>query len=70
MADAILSAPLEHIEMAHQIGIGVGVGVVDGVAHPGLGSEVNDSFELLSGKQLGHDGPIGQIQPDEAEIGP
>ena len=70
MADASLPAPLQHIQMTHQIGIGIGVWVVDGVAHPGLGSQVNDPLELLAGKQLGHGGPIGQIQLDEAEVGP
>ena len=67
--DPVVPAPLQHIEMAHQVGFGVGMGILQRVAHPSLGSQVDYPIEALLGKQCRHSLAVGQVQLDEADIG-
>lgn len=65
----MLAAALQHMAKAQQVGIRVVVGLVDGVAHPCLGGQVQHALGLHLIKQRGHAGAIGQIQLDKAEVG-
>ena len=46
MARAAMAGQLEHVEMADQVGLDVGVRILDRIAHPGLGAEMDDPVEL------------------------
>ena len=65
---AVVTAPFQHVEVAHQVGIGVGVRVVQRVAHPGLGGQMNDARKAPLGKECRHAAAVSQIQLLEAEI--
>ncbi|MNH27213.1 hypothetical protein D3C79_873160 [compost metagenome] len=64
-----MAASLQHSEGAGEVAVGVGEGVVEGIAHPGLGAEVDHPFEPLPGKQCRHGGAIGEIEALEAKAG-
>ena len=54
---------------AQQVRLGVGIGVVDAVAHAGLSAQVHHVVELLGGKQPLHPLPVGQVELHEAVVG-
>src|SRR6266516_458823 len=54
MGDLAVATLFEHLEEAEDIGRDVGVRPLQGVAHAGLGSEVNDAVKVASVEQLIH----------------
>lgn len=69
MLDLVLAAALQDIAKAQQIRVGVVVGLIDGVAHPGLCGQVQNFAGVYLGKQVGHPLPLRQIEFHEAEVG-
>ncbi len=70
MLDAVMAAAFEHMQEARDVGVDISVGVVKGVAHAGLGREVDDAVGLLLGEYRLDDLAFGQIRLDEAEAVP
>ena len=68
MLHTVVSAPLQNIGEALQIGVYIGVRVGKRVAHSGLGSQVDDSLGLLTRKQLGHTIAVFYAELVEAEV--
>ena len=68
MSDLVLAAALQDIAKAQQIGVGVIVGLVNGVAHTGLSSEVQNLGWSHFVKQLGHALAVCYIQLHKAKI--
>ena len=64
----MMSATLQHIERPEQIGLAVGMRILQRVPHSGLGSEMNDSVNLVLGKDPLHGVPIREISLDEGEV--
>lgn len=69
MLDAVVAAAFENVEEADEVGIGIAVRIVEGVAHAGLGGEMHDALRAFLGEQIGDGGAVGEVGFDEAEIG-
>ncbi|MNV85059.1 hypothetical protein D3C71_1789800 [compost metagenome] len=69
MAGWLLAAGLEDVEKADQVGLAIGAGVVQRIAHPGLGRQVDHLTERLAGEQLLKFARVGDVEGVEAEIG-
>ena len=69
MPAAVMAAAFQDIRKALQIGIDVGMGVGERMAHPGLRGEMDDVGKLLRRKQCGCGGTIGQIELDGPKSG-
>ena len=67
MADTMMTAPFQYSELPHQIAVGIGKRIIEGIAHARLGSQMNNPFESFIGKQLGHACTIGKIQSDKSK---
>ena len=67
MPDVAVPATFEDIAESDQIGIDVTVRVVDGVAHAGLGGEIDHHVETVVPEQLRQCFPISHVDPPEAE---
>ncbi len=71
MAQALgVASGLEDRQVAQKVGPLVSEGVVDGVAHPGLGGEVDDAFGPAGPHQGGEGLGLGDVQPVHDETGP
>src|SRR5690606_19083387 len=62
MPDVRMPAALEHVAEADEIGIDVRRRVLDGMTHPRLRGEVHHRVEALTGEQLLHRRPVGDVQ--------
>ena len=67
MTALIVPASLQDIAETFEIGIDVGIGMIDRVAHAGLGREMDHHREAMFGKQRRHRRPVGQIDLHETE---
>ena len=67
MADALVPAALEHVEVADDVRFDVGARVLDGVAHPGLGGEVDHDAETVVREQGRHPRFAREIHLGELE---
>ena len=61
-------AGLQQVHKARQVGIHVGVRLVDGITHPRLRRQVQHAGGAHPRKQLGQGRPVGDVQPLKAEI--
>ena len=68
MPHAVIPAGLEDIEEAHEVALEVGIGVGDGVAHAGLGREIDDLVELFRLEQGVQGSLIGYVHTPEAAV--
>ena len=64
----IVTAAFQHIQVTHKVGIRIGVGIFQRIAHPSLGGKVDNAVELLCGEQRRHAFAIRQIQLLKAEL--
>jgi hypothetical protein len=64
----MVPASFQNIDEAFEIGVDIGMGMVDGMAHASLGREVNDRRKPMFGKQLTDRGTIGKIGLHEIEL--
>jgi len=62
-----VTAALQHREVAREVGVGVGEGLLQGVADPRLGGQVDHLIESFGLEQRGHGSPVCQVQAQEAE---
>jgi hypothetical protein len=67
--DAVVPAALENVQRADDVGIDVGVRVIDAVADAGLGGEVDDALRAHLGEQPLHAGSVGEVQFGKGEAG-
>ena len=65
MCHRMVAAGFENVEKAHQIALYVGLGMVDAVAHPGLGGEIDDDARRIFVKYAVHKRLVGNGTPDE-----
>src|ERR1700730_12240892 len=68
MAAFIVPASFQHIEKAVEIGVGVSVGVLDRIAHAGLGREVHHESKTMFRKQCCDRRTIREIGRHETEL--
>ncbi len=68
MAHLARPRQFEHVQVPDQIGLGIGVRVLERIAHAGLRAEVNDAGEVDIGERLAE--AIGVTEIDVAEIEP
>ncbi len=66
--DLAVSAALEDVQKADDVGIDILVGVVEGVAHAGLGGQVYDPVEAAFLEKAFHRRPVFQLHADKAEF--
>ena len=64
------SDPLQHIDEADQVAGNIILRIADRVAHAGLSSQMNYSFEVAVPKEAIHTLPICQVERDKPESGP
>ena len=62
-----MPAALEHVQRANQVTVGVGVRVLDRVAHAGLSGEVHHALQPGAREQRFHALPIGEVELLEGE---
>ena len=62
-----MAAAFQHVEEAGEIGIEIGVGILQRVAHAGLGGEMHHRPEAAAGEELFGGGAIGQIEAMKGE---
>ena len=62
-----VAAGLQHAEMTGQVGMGIGKGIVDRVAHSGLSGQMDDTVCAAILDQRGHGIGIGNIHPHHPE---
>ena len=62
-----MPAALQHVEKALEIGVGIGVRMVDRIAHAGLRREMNDLPKPMLREQRRDCLAIGEIDLDESE---
>ena len=68
MGDLPLPADLQQVEVAQQVGPGIGAGVLQAVTNARLGSEVDDPVELRSGQRRFERRLIGDIDLMKSEV--
>ncbi len=66
MLDAVVAAAFKDVGEADDVAVDVGERVLDGVAHTGLGGEVDDALGLVSGKGRFDSAAIGEV---DAQMG-
>ena len=59
---AVVPATLKDRTQAHQVALQVGAWILNGIANPGLGGEVNHQAWLLAPKQLGDRSNFAQVK--------
>ena len=69
MPTMIPSAALEHVDEAFEIGVDIGMRVIDRVANACLGGEVDHLGKLMLLKERLDARAIGEIKPHKGEIG-
>ena len=67
MTAFIVPASFQNIDKALEIGVDVGMGMIDRMAHAGLGREVDHHRKPMLGKQRSHRRTIRQIGLHETE---
>jgi hypothetical protein len=63
-----VTAPLQNVEKAGDIGVQISMGVLQRVPDPGLRREVHDRPKIAVAKQSFRKRPIGQIEPMKSEV--
>ncbi len=63
------AAFLEQVQGAREVGVGVGVRVLDRVAHAGLGGEMDDVAEAVGVEQPRQRRAVGEVDSLEGEAG-
>src|SRR5450756_257612 len=67
MAAIIVPASLQDIEEAFEIGVDIGMGVIDRMAHAGLGRKMHHRRETVLGKQTSNRRTVGEIELHETK---
>ncbi len=65
-----VAAAFQDVGEADDVGVDVGVRVLQRIAHAGLGGQVDDDVETLVLEEPLHALPVGQVEPGELEAGP
>jgi len=66
---AVVSAALQNVHEADEVGVDVGVRILEGIADTGLGGEMDDALGFLGGEEVFDRGSIGEVEAVEAEVG-
>ena len=61
MARGMMTAALQQIDEAHDVGVHIGVGIFKGIAHTGLSRQVDHHVKGFAAKKVVHRGTVGQI---------
>ncbi len=67
MPAAVMAAAFQDIREALQVGIHIGVGIGERMAHSGLRGEMDDVGKFLPRKQCGCSSAIGQVKLEETK---
>ena len=67
MLDAVAAAAFEDMAEADEVGIEIGLRILDREAHAGLGAEMDDALETALGEEPGHAVAVGEVELFEAE---
>jgi hypothetical protein len=65
----VVPAAFEHVEEAREIGVGIGVGIDQGMAHAGLRREMHDVRKAVDCEQPRHGLAVGNVDPFEPKGG-
>ncbi len=66
---AIVAATFEDMTKANEVAVDVGERVLKGVAHAGLGGQVDHALGFMGLKQLSHAGAVGHVHADMGVVG-
>ena len=69
MLHSVVAAAFQQIAEARQVGIDVGSGILQAVAHSGLGRQIDHVAETPAPEKFGHAPAVGQVQKLEAKAG-
>ena len=67
MRHGVVAAGLQDVEEPNEVTVDVGLGILDGVAHAGLRSEVDHDIEAILGKQVLDERRVAQVTAHEGE---
>jgi hypothetical protein len=68
MLHRVVAATFQNVAKADQVGVDIGVWVVDGVAHPRLRGQMDDAPGLLSREQCRHRFAVGDVELVKTEV--
>lgn len=68
MLAAVMPAALQHVDEALDVGIDVGVRVLERIAHAGLRCQINDDGEAMLREKRPHRRAVCQIELHEPEV--
>ena len=60
-----MAAGFEDVVEADDVGLDIGIGILDAVTDAGLGCEVDDNIELPFGKEVVDKGLVGNVTLNE-----
>src|SRR5262245_52106601 len=67
MLAAMMATAFQDVGEPLQVGVDIGMRVLQRVAHAGLRREVDDTRKAVLGKQLCYTGAVSEVQLDETE---
>jgi hypothetical protein len=67
--DAAMPASFEDVGKAKEITIDVGLRILNGISHAGLGRQVDNDIEAFFHEQRLHSVPVGQVETGEGKPG-
>ena len=62
MLDSRMAAAFEDVDKTDQVGVHIGMGIDQRIAHPGLSSKVDHRVKMLGGEKSGCLLPVGHIE--------
>ena len=68
MPAVMVPASFQDIEKAFEIGIGIGMRMIDRISHPGLGRQMDHGRKPMLRKQLADRRTVRQIHLHETEL--
>jgi hypothetical protein len=69
MLDRVVPTALEDVDEGDEIGVHVGVRVGEGIAHAGLGGEMDHALGPHPGEEVRNGGAVGEVELLEGEAG-
>ena len=68
MFNLVVAAAFQQIAEADQVGLDVGIGVLQRISHAGLAGQVDDAVEFLGGEQVFYHDAVGNVAAHELEV--
>jgi len=68
MPYGMAAATLQQVDETHQIAVDIGIGILQRIAHAGLGGQIDDDVELFGIEKPGHSFAVLEVHPAEPQL--